>query len=171
MLTGFAVSGHPIIRAAKVKKIEDTLLPNEASGTPKQRTIHILHGLGGTGKTQPAIAYARKHQNTNGAVVWVYGNSKNTVLQSLAEFGRQAGISNATKPMSSTAQQVPDLEAETRAVMPWLGLERNRQWLMIFDNVDRDLQSAEEDGQLFDVASFLPAADHGFILIMSRLSS
>jgi len=33
---------------------------------------------------------------------------------------------------------------------------------MIFDNVDRDIQSAEEDAQAYSVTSFLPV-DYGSI--------
>ena len=133
--------------------------------------IHVLYGLGGIGKTQLAIAHARKHQNTYSAIVWVNGNSRDTVLQSLARFAQHTGISGAVNPPSSTAPQAPDMEAEAHAVLRWLGRDRNRRWLMIFDNVDRDIRSGEEDPLAFEVTSFLPPADHGSVLITTRLPS
>lgn len=101
--------------------------------------IHVLHGLGGIGKTQLAIAYARKHQHTYSAIVWVTGNITDTVLQSPARFTRRAGVSGVPGSSSSTAQQAPDMNAEANAVLRWLAVERNRRWLMVFDNVDRDI--------------------------------
>ena len=42
---------------------------------------------------------------------------------------------------------------------------------MIFDNVDRDHLLKEADPQAYDVKDFFPPADHGSILVTSRLSS
>jgi len=151
-----------------MEEMERNLLPTKAQSG---RKIHTLHGLGGIGKTQLAIAYARKHLHTYSAIVWVNGNSTDTVLQSLAGFARRAGVSGVSDPTANTAQQAPDMRAEADAVLRWLALERNRRWLMIFDNVDRDIQSAEEDAQAYSVTSFLPPADHGSILVTTRLPS
>lgn len=147
--------------------MEEHLLATKAQNG---RKIHIFHGLGGIGKTQLAIAYARKHQHTYTAIVWVNGYSRDTVLQSLAAFGRHSGISEASDSTANTTQQAPDTEVEADAVLRWLALEKNRRWLMIFDNVDRDIQS-DEDMQAYNVTSFVPPADHGSVLITTRLPS
>ncbi|ERF76362.1 hypothetical protein EPUS_07069 [Endocarpon pusillum Z07020] len=167
-LTGLPVAGHFVDRDAEIEEIKVNLLPTEAQN---RRKIHVLHGLGGAGKTQLAIAYARKHQHTYSAIVWVNGNSTDTVLQSLAGFARRAGISRATSLKGSAAQQAPEMMAEADAVLRWLALEGNPCWLMIFDNVDRDIESDDEDAQAYDITSFLPVADHGSVLITTRLSS
>lgn len=148
--------------------MERSLLPTTAQ---TGRRMHILHGLGGIGKTQLAIAHARKHQNTYSAVIWVNGNSRDTVLQSLSAFGRRASVDGVSESTAYTAQQAPDMEAEAAALLRWLSLEGNHRWLMVFDNVDRDVRPGEEDPQAFEVTSFLPPADHGSILITSRLAS
>lgn len=148
--------------------MEEYLLPTKAQSG---RKIYILHGLGGIGKTQLAIMNARKHLHTFSVIVWVNGNSTDTVLQSLAGFARRAGVSGVSDSTANTAQQAPDMRAEADTVLRWLTLERNQRWLMIFDNVDRDIQSAEEDAQAYSVTSFLPPADHGSILITTRLPS
>ena len=152
-LTALSVAGHFVHRDLEMEAIERHLLPTQAQAG---RKIHVLYGLGGIGKTQLAIAHARKHQHTYSAIVQVDGNSKDTVLQSLSAFGRHA------------AQQAPNIEAKVTAVLRWLALEGNSRWLMIFDNVDRDVRSSEEDDQAFDVESFLPPADHGSVLITTR---
>ena len=99
------------------------------------------------------------------------GNSRDTVLQSLSAFGRRAGVDGGSEPTAYTAQQAPDMEAEAYAVLRWLSQERNHRWLIIFDNVDRDVRSSEEDPQAFDTISFLLPADHGSVLITTRLPS
>ena len=168
-LTGLPVAGHFIDRDPEMEAIKQTLLPTK---TQIGRKMHILHGLGGIGKTQLAIAHARKYQYIYSAIVWVNGNSRDTVLQSLSAFGRRAGIDGVSESTAYTAQQqAPDMEAEAYAVLRWLSQDRNHRWLMIFDNVDRDVRSSEEDPQAFDIVSFLPPADHGSVLITTRLPS
>lgn len=44
------------------------------------------------------------------------------------------------------------------------------QWPVVFDNVDRDYYAEVGDSQAYDIKSFLPAADHGSILITTRLA-
>ncbi len=146
--------------------MERTLLPKDSQDG---RRVHILHGLGGIGKTQLAVAYARKHQRTYSAILWLNGSSKDTLLQSLAAYTRYANISRWLESTLSTVRHTQDIEAEAKAVLAWLTLNGNRRWLMIFDNVDRDYSAESEDSQAYDIESFLPAADHGFILVTTRL--
>ncbi|KAL9023002.1 MAG: hypothetical protein Q9196_007435, partial [Gyalolechia fulgens] len=93
-LTGLPVAGHFVARDAEMEKMEESLLPTKA---PEGRKTYILHGLGGIGKTQLAIAYARKHQHTYSAIVLVNGNGKDTVVQSLVAFGRRAGVAGVSQ--------------------------------------------------------------------------
>ena len=168
-LTGLPVTGHFIDRDAEMKEMEESLHRNAHSG----RRIHILHGLGGIGKTQLAIAYTRKHQEMYSAIVWLNGNSRDTLFQSLAAFGRHANINPLPQSPASTTQRADDIEAEAeaKAVLKWLALRENRRWLMIVDNVDREYSANAEDPQSFDILSFLPPADHGCVLITTRLQS
>jgi len=57
-LTGLPISGNFVDRNAEMEQMERSLL---SSTSPHGRKIHVLHGLGGIGKTKLAIAYARKH--------------------------------------------------------------------------------------------------------------
>lgn len=143
-----------------MEEIEGNLLP---SNIQNRRKTHVLYGLGGIGKTQLAIAYARKHQESYSAILWLNGNSKETLLQSFASFSRHASI--------SAAQHAKVIDAEAKAVLEWLALRGNRRWLMIVDNVDRKYTLDAEDPQAYDMQSFLPGADHGSILITTRLIS
>ena len=151
-----------------MKKIEESLAPSDAQDG---RQIYILYGLGGIGKAQLAIAYARKHQETYSAILRLNGNSKDTLQQSLAAFGKHAGISGPFGPTASMTPLAQDVEMEAEAVIRWLTLKGNCRWLMIVDNVDRESGLETDDLQAYDIVSFLPPADHGYVLITTRLLS
>jgi len=102
--------------------------------------------------------------------VWVNDYSRDTVLQSLVAFGRHAGFSGVSDSTASMTQQASNMKAKADAILRWLALEKNRRWLMIFDNVDQDIQF-DDDIQAYDVTSFVPPVDHGSILITIRLPS
>lgn len=166
--TGLPVTGCFIDRNTEMKEIEGSLLPSNAQNG---RVIHIIYGLGGIGKTQLAIAYARKHQESYSAILWLNGNSKNTLLQGFAAFGRHASINPLPESPASMTQHIEDIETEAKAVLRWLALRGNRQWLLIVDNVDREYSPDAEDPQAYNILSFLPSGDHGSILITTRLRS
>lgn len=165
-LIGLPVSGNFVDRNAEMEQMERSLLP---STSRHGRKIHVLHGLGGIGKTQLAIAHARKHQDRYSAILWLNGNSKDTLLQSLARFTTYAGIDGISKSTVKIIGNGEEIEEKANAVRRWLALEGNRRWLVIFDNVDRDYHAEVEDSQAYDLESFFPATDHGSILITTRL--
>lgn len=54
--------------------------------------------------------------------------------------------------------------------MIWLAGADNTAWLLIIDNVDRDHISTTPDPDAYDVKQYLCGADHGCILITTRLA-
>ncbi|KAH7021522.1 Tetratricopeptide repeat-domain-containing protein [Microdochium trichocladiopsis] len=52
--------------------------------------------------------------------------------------------------------------------MTWLGRDDNRDWLLVFDNVDLDYDRGGAEGA-YDVRKYVPW-DHGAVLITTRLS-
>jgi hypothetical protein len=55
-------------------------------------------------------------------------------------------------------------------LLQWLSLRDNTGWLLVFDNVDREWQSTQNDPQAYNFKDFLPAPDHGSVLITTRLA-
>ena len=165
-LTGIPVAGAFVDRDAEMKQIEHSLLPLDPHNA---RKIHVLYGLGGIGKTQLAIAYCRKRQKTYSAILWLNSNGKDTLLQSLAAFATHARIDSIPESRASVTGRGQETEEKAKAVRRWLALEGNRRWLVVFDNVDRDYHTEVEDAQAYNIESFFPAADHGSILITTRL--
>jgi hypothetical protein len=54
--------------------------------------------------------------------------------------------------------------------MGWLSIPENGQWLLIFDNVDCDHRQQSADDDAYDLTRYFPEADHGSILITTRLA-
>jgi hypothetical protein len=54
-------------------------------------------------------------------------------------------------------------------MLEWLARPDNIDWLLIFDNVDQDVEQGGETSA-YDVRRYLPPGDHGSVLITTRLS-
>ena len=69
----FDIRGVPLVKSyverdREMRMMEEVLCPGVER---KERRIFVLHGLGGIGKTQLSLAYARKHQADYTAVFWL----------------------------------------------------------------------------------------------------
>ena len=58
------------------------------SGDSSRRTI-VLHGLGGIGKTQLTVAYAKRHKESYLAVFWLNIKDEDSLKQSFAKVAKQ----------------------------------------------------------------------------------
>ncbi|KAF2812175.1 FabD/lysophospholipase-like protein [Mytilinidion resinicola] len=84
--TVFSLQGVPratnfVDRPAEILELERDLLPKQQSC---RQSIHVLHGLGGIGKTQLAVEFARRHHRKFSSVFWLDGRSKDTLKRSIA---------------------------------------------------------------------------------------
>ena len=57
-------------------------------GDGSRRTV-VLHGLGGIGKTQLAVAYAKRHKDNYSAIFWLNIKDEDSLKQSFAKVARQ----------------------------------------------------------------------------------
>lgn len=130
--------------------MRDILRPGEAS--TQQRRL-VLGGMGGIGKTQLAIAYARLHQQEYTTVLWLNATSEATLKASFRSM--MQGMMKAVQ-----LEKLGDEQVLTRT-QEWLGDTRNTGWLLIFDNYD------EPDEFVID--SYCPYPGHGSIIITTRL--
>lgn len=131
----------------------------------QSRKVAILHGLGGIGKTQLAIRFARDHKRDFTAIFWLSGNDRGSLLQSLSSvLARLPGI-----PQTNDATNDEEVEQNAKQVLKWLAMEENSSWLLIFDNIDQYSTIKGVNGSGYDISDFFPAADHGSIIITTRL--
>jgi hypothetical protein len=129
------------------------------------RKVAVLHGLGGIGKTQLAIHFARKHKNEFTAIFWLNGKDQSALVSSLSSCLSQI----QGQPIEDQAVNEGEAVQRANQVLQWLARPGNTRWLIIFDNIDQYslIQGRGHCG--YDVYKFFPKADHGSIMITSRL--
>jgi predicted ATPase len=130
--------------------MEEILQPDKES---RQQRQVVLGGMGGIGKTQLAIAYAKLHNDAYTSIFWLNATSEITVKTSLKsivqcflEVHKYEGL---------------DDEQMLLRVRRWLSDLANRRWLLIFDNYD--------DPELFDIRQYYSHTAQGSIIITTRL--
>jgi tetratricopeptide (TPR) repeat protein len=119
----------------------------KASGATALAQRQAISGLGGIGKTQTALEYARRHRDEYKALLWAVAESRESLI---SDFVALAGV------LELPERNIPDQAITVRAVKRWL--ETNTDWLLILDNAD-DPKIVEE---------FLPENSKGHLLITSR---
>jgi hypothetical protein len=74
---------HFVAREEELAEMHRTL-----SGDGSRHTI-VLHGLGGIGKTQLTVAYAKWHKDSYSAVFWLNIEDEDSLKQSFAKVAKQ----------------------------------------------------------------------------------
>ncbi|RAQ74352.1 tetratricopeptide repeat domain protein [Aspergillus flavus] len=160
-LTGVPAIEEFIGREEELSCLWKYLQPTNA----RTRKVAVLHGLGGIGKTQLAIHFARKHKDDFTAIFWLSGKDRSALVTSLSSCLPR--IQHLPMDIQVTNEE----EAEQRAnqVLLWLAKPDNTRWLIIFDNIDQYSLVQGHDDSKYDLYEFFPNADHGSIIITSRL--
>jgi serine/threonine protein kinase len=131
-------------RDAELEQLRGAFISESDARGPE---IQVLSGLGGIGKTQLAMEYARRHRKDYQAAFWVRAESSADLLAGFARIAKSLGL-----PEGQEADQM----RAVAAVRVWL--ENHRGWLLVLDNADKPQ----------DIKSFLPRDADGHILITSR---
>jgi hypothetical protein len=134
------------------------------------RRVVVVHGLGGMGKTQLALAYAQRHKDEYSAVFWVNSKSKDTINQGYADAARRIYRGHPSLVHLKAIIEGSDLDKAAEAVKRWLSSTGNDRWLVIYDNYDTPKLPGGNEPGTFDIRPFLPEADHGAVLITTRSS-
>ena len=132
------------------------------------RSIVVLHGLGGIGKTQLAIEYAIGHKDKYTAMFWMNAKDEDSLKLSFLDVAQQILRHHPEARMLTSVDLKGDLDAVVDAVKAWLGSSGNEHWLMIYDNYDNSKRPGTTDSTAMDIQRFLPACDHGSIIITTR---
>lgn len=149
-------------------EIERVLLPQMQN--TRQR-IFVLHGLGGIGKTQLAVEFARRYHPQFDAVIWLDGRSKYTLERSIVSCaGRIPRGQIPEKSRAYAADSNGSVDTVVKDVMDWLARPDNKAWLLIFDNVSHAYCSQGGEPDAYDVKQYFSRADHGNVLITTRLA-
>ena len=142
-------------RPQEMAKLEQIL----ALDYSHRRKTCVLVGLGGIGKTQLSLEFARRHSEKFSAVLWLCASSRHDLVRGFADA---ASAISSTLARSTGVPHIKHayetLELEFQSVIDWLSIPENDSWLLVYDNL--------EDIDL--IRNFLPRADHGSILITTR---
>ncbi|KAK7398280.1 hypothetical protein QQX98_012352 [Neonectria punicea] len=179
-----------VVREEELSRLQDIL-----KGTVGRRTA-ILHGLGGIGKTQLAIAYFKRHRTDYSTAIWLNARDETILKQSFARIAERIMRHDPSMTYVCSAVESRDADRIVGAVKRWLDEPPNDHWLLIYDNYDRPMLTStnvmrsgqpglsEEDcideaaknhrdpadPKAFDLRQYLPETDHGAIIVTSRLS-
>ncbi|KAF2025710.1 hypothetical protein EK21DRAFT_75787 [Setomelanomma holmii] len=170
----FSLEGVPTVRTfvdrpAAMAEMERVLLPGRQQSGRQKR--YVVRGLGGIGKTQLAVEFARRHHRQFGAIFWLDGRSEDILKQSIASCASripQGQIAETSRAYAAGGSV--DLKAVVGDVLSWLARPDNTAWLLIFDNVDREYSRSSGDAEAYDVKRYFSGADHGSVLITTRLA-
>ena len=139
------------------------------SGDGTRRTV-VLHGLGGIGKTQLAIAYAKRHKDGYSAIFWLNIKDEDSLKQSFAKVAKQILREHPSASRLSSVDMKGNLDDMVDAVKTWLSLPDNTRWLTIYDNYDNPKLPGNTDPVAVDIRKFLPESYQGSVIITTRSS-
>ena len=163
-LSGVSKTEHFVAREEELAQIDQGL----RSGDGRQTVT--LHGLGGIGKTQLAIAYAVRHRADFSAIFWFDIRDADSVKQSFVRVARRIATDCLSSGLGGLDKE-KDLDKVVGVVKRWLDQATNTRWLMVFDNYDNPKLPGVTDPTVVDIHRFLPEAYHGSVLIATRLAA
>ncbi|KAH8589506.1 hypothetical protein B0O99DRAFT_692400 [Bisporella sp. PMI_857] len=154
---------HFVAREDELRDIHEAL-----RGDGSRRTV-VLHGLGGIGKTQLAITYAKRHKGNYSAIFWLNIKDEDSLKQSFASVAKLI-LREYPSARWLSSVNMENLNEVIDAVKAWHGLSYNTRWLIIYDNYDNPKLASNKDPAAVDITKYLPEAYQGSVLITTRSS-
>ena len=152
-----------------VARQEELAQMYQALGGGGGRRTVVLYGLGGIGKTQLTVAYAKLHRADYSAIFWLNIRDEASLKYSFARIAKRIFRELPLASGFGTFTENSNLD-EVDVVKRWLNHPKNNQWLMVFDNYDNPKVAGNTDDAAIDIRRFLPDAYHGSIIITTRSS-
>ncbi|KAM3480323.1 hypothetical protein MY5147_001245 [Beauveria neobassiana] len=100
------------------------------------RRVVVLHGLGGIGKTQLAVAYLKRYRDEYSAIFWLNMKDETSIRQSFVNVTKQIQQQGADAHLFSELGADDDPNKAVEAAKLWLSLPGNTRWLLVYDNYD-----------------------------------
>ncbi|KAK2600175.1 hypothetical protein QQS21_005120 [Conoideocrella luteorostrata] len=130
----------------------------------------VLHGLGGIGKTQLAVAYTKRYRDEYTAIFWFNVKDKASVQQSFAKVAWQILQQHSDASSLGALDLQRNHDKVVEAVKAWLSLPGNTRWLVVYDNYDNPKLANHKSNTGINIDCLLPTAYQGSIIITTRLS-
>ncbi|KAN0072345.1 hypothetical protein V8E54_009274 [Elaphomyces granulatus] len=165
----FGLSDVPEVEHFVAREDELAEMHRTLCGNGSRRTV-VLHGLGGIGKTQLTIAYAKQHKDNYSAVFWLNIKDEDSIKRSFSKAAKQILREHPSASRLSSVDIKENFDEVIDAVKAWLSLPNNTRWLMIYDNYDNPKLPRNTDPAAVDIRKFLPESYHGSVIITTRSS-
>ncbi|KAN0072347.1 HET domain containing protein [Elaphomyces granulatus] len=165
----FGLSDVPEVEHFVAREDELAEMHGALCGNGSRRTV-VLHGLGGIGKTQLTIAYAKQHKDNYSAVFWLNIKDEDSIKRSFSKAAKQILREHPSVSRLSSVDIKENFNEVIDAVKAWLSLPNNTRWLMIYDNYDNPKLPRNMDPAAVDIRNYLPESYHGSVIIATRSS-
>jgi hypothetical protein len=145
----------------------------------RRQKILVIHGLGGMGKTQLALEFAKIYHGRFSSTFWIDGKTEQTLKMGLAIIAQDI-FSNTGTSNAVVLGENQSVELAVKNSLRWLQLPKNSGWLLILDGVDNQVQHRQYTGTssqpdsvttAYDIRQYLGSFTHGTIIITTRVSS
>lgn len=152
-------------REPELEQLHTWLLPR-----PHHQNVAVVYGLGGLGKTQLSVQFARQFSQLYSSVIWLNAKDQSTVKAGLAELAREVGNNSSTTAQAAQVAQNAKQEEEllVRQARRWLSRPDNDQWLVVFDGYDNPRLPGINTATGHSIREFFPYREQGSILITTR---
>ncbi|CAI0644717.1 unnamed protein product [Colletotrichum noveboracense] len=155
-------------RSEILERVKDLFGHSDTYHRPgsKPRSRVALHGLGGVGKTQIALAYCYwfKERYPDASVFWIHASNVERFQKAFSDIARECEIPGHK-----------DKEVDIFSLVKgWLENKRRGKWLLVIDNADdtevffSSNPTAETGRRTTILGHSIPECSHGSVLITTR---
>jgi hypothetical protein len=146
-------------REVELEQLRTWLAPR-----PRCQNVVALYGLGGMGKTQLSIQFARRSIGTYTSIFWLNAQDESTLKAGLAGLATQV----MGEQKFASVYDRHEEERMVQQVRQWFSRPDNDGWLMLYDNYDHPLIRGITSTTSYDIRDYFPHRGHGSILITTR---
>ena len=141
------------------------------SPSTERQNVVAISGLGGMGKTQLSLHFARQYHQRYSAVIWLNASSEVTLKAAYVSLAQRIQRHNK-QGEAGQCEVIVQLKEEQalQLVRQWLSQAENKMWLLMLDNYDDPRLPGIRSSTGYDIRTFFPYSTQGSILITTRSS-